>query len=132
MFMIKSNGGSGTVNNIQFNNFIGHANAYSLDFNSYWSSMAAIAGDGITYSDITFDNWKGTCANGLSRAPMNVICPSGNPCTDITISDFAMWTEAGSSEYYKCQNAYGKGGCLHTGSSHTSYAIATSTIKSAP
>jgi rhamnogalacturonan hydrolase len=132
MFMIKSNGGSGTVKNCQFNNFIGHTNAYSLDLNAYWSSIAAVAGNGILYEDLTFKNWKGTCANGATRAPMNVICPSGTPCTGITISDFAMWTEAGSVEYYKCENAYGSGGCLNTGSSHTSYAVSTSTIKSAP
>ena len=48
MLMIKSNGGSGTVSNCQFNNFIGHSNAYSLDIDSYWSSMHPIAGDGVT------------------------------------------------------------------------------------
>jgi rhamnogalacturonan hydrolase len=58
MFMIKSNGGSGTVKNCQFNNFIGHSNAYSLDFNAYWASMTPIAGDGITYEDITFNNCR--------------------------------------------------------------------------
>lgn len=131
MFMIKSNGGSGTVKNCQFNNFIGHTNAYSLDLNAYWSSIAAVAGDGVSYEDLTFKNWKGTCANGATRAPMNVICPSGNPCTGITISEFAMWTEAGSSELYKCANAYGSGGCLNAGSSHTAY-TSTSTVKSAP
>lgn len=131
MFMIKSNGGSGTVKNCQFNNFIGHTNAYSLDLNAYWSSMSVVAGDGVFYEDLTFKNWKGTCANGATRAPMNVICPSGNPCTGITISEFAMWTEAGSSELYKCANAYGTGGCLNTGSSHTAY-TSTSTVKSAP
>ena len=59
MFMIKSNGGSGTVKNCQFNNFIGHTNAYSLDLNAYWSSMSVVAGDGVFYEDLTFKNWKG-------------------------------------------------------------------------
>ena len=54
MYMIKSNGGSGTVKNIVLENFIGHGNAYSLDFNSYWSSMTPVAGNGISYSGITF------------------------------------------------------------------------------
>ena len=54
MYMIKSNGGSGTVKNIVLENFIGHSNAYSLDFNSYWSSMTPVTGNGILYSGITF------------------------------------------------------------------------------
>ena len=105
MMMIKSDGGSGTLKNVQFNNFIGHSNAYSLDINAYWSSESVQSGDGVNYQNITFSNWKGTCSNGASRAPINVICPSGGPCTDITIEDFSMWTEAGSYELYKCENA---------------------------
>lgn len=120
------------MKNCQFNNFIGRTNGYSLDLNAYWSSMTAVTGDGVLYEDLTFNNWKGACANGPTRAPMNIICPSGTPCTDITVENFAMWTEAGSVECYKCENAYGSGGCLHTGSSHTNYAVSASTIKSAP
>ena len=54
MYMIKSNGGSGTVESCIFENFIGHGNAYSLYFNSYWSSMTPVTGNGISYTDITF------------------------------------------------------------------------------
>lgn len=132
MFMIKSNGGSGTVSNCQFNNFIGHSNAYSLDIDGYWSSVSAAAGDGVSFEDITFNNWKGTCSNGATRGPIKVICPDGAPCTNITIENFAMWTEAGSSEYYTCESAWGTGGCLNSGTSHTSYAVTTSTLTAAP
>ena len=54
MYMVKSNGGSGTVESCTFENFIGHGNAYSLYFNNYWSSMTPVAGNGISYTDITF------------------------------------------------------------------------------
>jgi len=53
MFMLKSNDGSGTVSNCQFNNFIGHTNAY-------WSSEAVAAGNGILYENLVFNNWKRT------------------------------------------------------------------------
>jgi rhamnogalacturonan hydrolase len=131
MFMIKSNGGSGSVNNCQFNNFIGHSNAYSLDINGYWSDESPAAGNGVLFENLSFNNWKGTCANGATRGPINVICPSGAPCIDITISNFAMWTESGSDEYYKCENAWGSGGCLKSGGS-SSYAVVTQTVTSAP
>lgn len=131
MFMIKSNGGSGSVKNCQFNNFIGHSNAYSLDVNGYWTEVTAAAGSGVLFEDLTFKNWKGTCSNGATRGPINVICPTGAPCTGITISDFAMWTEAGSYEYYKCENAWGTGGCLKSGSGGT-YAVTTQTVSAAP
>jgi len=79
-----------------------------------------------------FTNWKGTCANGVNRGPIQVVCPSGAPCYNISISDFAMWTEAGTKEYYKCFNAFGSGGCLKSGTSYTSYATVTQTVTAAP
>ncbi|KAL3421723.1 rhamnogalacturonase A precursor [Phlyctema vagabunda] len=132
MMMIKSNGGSGTLKNCQFNNFIGHSNAYSLDIDSYWTSMSAVAGNGVQMSGLSFKNWKGTCSNGASRGPIKAICPSGAPCSNIVISDFAMWTEAGSYLANKCANAWGSGGCLKSGTAHTAYATSTVSIKTAP
>ncbi|GLI73171.1 hypothetical protein PoHVEF18_001381 [Penicillium ochrochloron] len=132
MFMFKSNGGNGTVTEVTLQNFIGHENAYSLYIDAYWSSISAAEGDGVLYNSITFNNWKGTCANGATRAPLYVLCPSTQPCTNIVIEDFAMWTESGSTEYYKCADAWGSGYCLHSGSAHTSYGTVTSTLTAAP
>ena len=132
MLMIKSNGGSGTVSDCTFENFIGHSNAYSLDINGYWTEETAAAGDGVLFTELTFNNWKGTCSAGETRAPINVICPDDVPCDGITIEDFAMWTDTGSYEYYKCENAWGSGGCLRGGSAHTSYAISTAVVTAAP
>ena len=74
MLMIKSNGGSGTVNNASFANFIGHGNAYSLDIDQYWSSMDPVAGNGVKLTDISFTNWKGGEANGQQRGPIKAVC----------------------------------------------------------
>ncbi|CAD6447519.1 5a217921-5ebc-4faa-8333-fac1cd0b8846 [Sclerotinia trifoliorum] len=112
MFMIKSNGGSGTVSDCQFNNFIGRSNAYSLDINGAWPEASVAAGKGVIYKNLSFNNWKGTAASGLARGPINLLCPATAPCTNITITDFAIGSETTSSENYICQNAYGSGGCL--------------------
>ncbi len=130
--MLKSNGGNGTVQNCVFSNFIGHNTAYSLDLNAYWSDSTDYPGDGVFYTGLTFSNWKGDCAAGTTRAPIQLLCPSTEPCTGLIIENFNMWTDSGSKEYYKCENAWGNGPCLRGGSQHTSYAISTVTVTAAP
>ncbi|KAJ5968674.1 hypothetical protein N7501_004922 [Penicillium viridicatum] len=131
MYMVKSNGGSGNVENLLLENFIGHGNAYSLDIDSAWSSMKKVSGDGVQLTNVTIKNWKGTEANGAQRGPIKVKCADGAPCTDVTIEDFAMWTESGSYQWYNCESAYGSGACLKGGEEHTAYTT-TQTVKSAP
>lgn len=65
MMMVKSNGGSGYVEDVVFENFIGHSNAWSLDIDQKWASMSTIAGNGVQLSNMTFKNWKGnsSCMN---------------------------------------------------------------------
>ena len=133
MMMIKSNGGSGYVENVQFENFIGHGNAYSLNVEQYWSSMSAVAGPGVSLSNITAAGWRGTCANGLQRGPVKVTCADGAPCTDMNVEDFAMWTETGAAEWYSCRSSYGSGACLKPDTpSPSAYAESRTTIKAAP
>lgn len=131
MMLIKSNGGSGTLSSATFNNFIGHSNAYTLDINSAWSGQSVVSGKGVTYKDLTFSHWYGTCANGAARAPIQLFCPADIPCKDITISSFYIWTEAGDKELYKCNNAYGSGPCLRSGTTYTTY-TSTGTVTSMP
>ncbi|CAI7602734.1 unnamed protein product [Penicillium glandicola] len=131
MYMIKSNGGSGTVANLLLENFIGHGNAYSLDIDQAWSSMSTLEGDGVQLNNITINNWKGTEQKGSQRGPIKVNCAEDVPCTEITIDDFAMWTEEGSYQWYGCENAYGEGACLHSGDEYTSYTT-TTTVSVAP
>ncbi|GLI81180.1 hypothetical protein PoHVEF18_009552 [Penicillium ochrochloron] len=130
MYMIKSNGGSGSVSNLVLENFIGHGNAYSLDIDQQWSSMSTVDGDGVQLNNITIKNWKGTEANGAQRGPIKVNCAAGAPCTDVTIEDFSMWTESGSYQKEICNNAYGSGACLKSGSGG-SYST-TVTVKTTP
>ncbi|KAH8646097.1 pectin lyase fold/virulence factor [Xylariales sp. PMI_506] len=132
MFMFKSNGGSGTVSNSQFTNFIGHKNAYSLDINGYWSDETAAAGNGVVYTGLTFDEWHGDCADGEVRAPINIICPDLAPCDGLAITNFAIATDEGAYQYYKCESAWGSGGCLRAGTAHTSFAVSTVVASASP
>lgn len=130
MYMIKSNGGSGTVTGLAFNNFMGHSNAYTLDFDTEWSSMDVVSGDGISYSNISFSGWKGTCQDGQQRGPVKINCPEATVCTDITVEDFAVWTDTDDdSVLYVCENAYGSGACL-SASGDSAYTT-TQTVTSA-
>lgn len=81
---------------------------------------------------ITFSNWTGDCANGSQRAPIYVNCPSTEPCTNITLENISIWTDADDEEYYKCVNAYGKGYCLRDSAAHTAYNTSTITVTAAP
>ncbi|KAG0153518.1 hypothetical protein PDIDSM_2171 [Penicillium digitatum] len=131
MYMIKSNGGSGNVENLVLENFIGHGNAYSLDIDSAWSSMGKVPGKRRHLNNVTIKNWKGTEANGAQRGPIRVKCADGAPCTDITIEDFAMWTESGSYQWHSCESAFGSGACLKESDEHAPYTT-TQTVKAVP
>ncbi|OJJ08632.1 hypothetical protein ASPVEDRAFT_57663 [Aspergillus versicolor CBS 583.65] len=131
MYMVKSNGGSGTVSNLVLENFIGHGNAYSLGIDAEWSSMSAVDGDGVELNNVTVRNWKGTEADGGQRGPIKVVCASGAPCTEVTIEDFAMWTESGDEQTYRCENAFGEGFCLQEGDGSSGYTT-TQTASTAP
>lgn len=84
------------------------------------------------FTNLTFSNWKGTEEDGAERGPIKIQCPDAAPCTDITVEDFAMWTESGDEQTYICQSAYGSGYCLQSGSnddvsSYSTTLTATST-----
>ncbi|KAF7891894.1 hypothetical protein EAF00_008196 [Botryotinia globosa] len=132
MYMIKSNGGSGTVSDCQFNNFIGRSNAYSLNINAAWPQASKAAGNGVIYENLSFNNWKGTCESVTARGPINLLCSSTAPCTNITITDFAIGDDSGSTGKYVCQNAYGSGGCLKADTDSPSAYTTTQSWSSMP
>ncbi|KAG8860325.1 hypothetical protein FRB96_003974, partial [Tulasnella sp. 330] len=125
MMLIKSNLGSGYVQNILFQNFIGRGSAYGLDIDSYWSDETPGTGAGVQLTNLTFQNWDAEIVSD-TRAPVQIICADGAPCTDITLSNVNMYVESGTA-VVKCESAYGTGACLKA-SGTTSYAIVTSTI----
>lgn len=137
-YMIKSNGGSGSVSNVVLENFIGHSNAYSMNIEQYWTSMDELAGDGVQLSNIKINNWTGTATDGMQRGPLQIKCADGAPCTGVDVTDFDMWTEKGDSQTYICRSAYTDLKratplyCMNGGSSDTKYSATTTTVTSAP
>ncbi|KAJ4373720.1 hypothetical protein N0V86_007863 [Didymella sp. IMI 355093] len=130
MMMIKSNGGSGYVEDVVFENFIGHGNAYAFNIDQYWSSMSAIAGNGVQLSNITAKHWRGAQANGAQRGPVKVVCADKAACADISVSDIQMWTETGGKNVNQCRSGHGSGACLKSGTG--AYAQITQTVTTAP
>ncbi|KAG9002187.1 hypothetical protein FRB94_013194 [Tulasnella sp. JGI-2019a] len=124
MMMIKSNLGSGSVENVLFQNFIGRGTAYGLDVNQYWESTPG-TGAGVLLSNITFQNWDAEIVSA-TRAPVQFICADGAPCQKMILSNVNMYVESGTA-VVKCESAYGTGSCLKA-SGTTSYAAITSTI----
>ena len=51
--MIKSNGGSGTLQNVIFENFLTRGSAYGLNVDQYWSGQSTASGDGVQLYNIT-------------------------------------------------------------------------------
>ncbi|KDR70173.1 hypothetical protein GALMADRAFT_103315 [Galerina marginata CBS 339.88] len=124
-YMIKSNGGSGYVKNVLFQNFQSRGTAYGLDINQYWASISPLPGNGVQLSNIQFQNWNGEVVDGVQRAPINIVCADGAPCTGITLSSVNMWSATGSA-VMKCESAYGSGACVKSGSGG-SYSQTTTT-----
>jgi len=114
MFMIKSNGGSGSVQNVLFENFLAHGADYGLDVDQYWYPQPTASGAGVQLSNITARGWRAIVPNGVSRSPVRFRCADGAPCTDMVVDDVQIWSVTGK-ETYSCQSAWGTGGCLKQG-----------------
>ncbi|KDR70187.1 hypothetical protein GALMADRAFT_890769 [Galerina marginata CBS 339.88] len=125
--MIKSNGGSGFVKDVIFENFLSRGTAYTLNIEQYWASIATIPGPGVLLENIRFQNWDGIAVNGTQRAPIQILCADGAPCTGITVENVKLWSST-EQAVMKCQSAYGRGACLQngTGGNYTTTTVAYS------
>ncbi|KAK5651605.1 hypothetical protein OQA88_11878 [Cercophora sp. LCS_1] len=121
MLMIKSNGGSGSLDHSIFRNFTGHSNAYTLNLDAFWSLREADPGDGVEFDYLTFSNWAGTCLDGIRRPPIMLACSPVWLCGNLEIENFNVWTLNGSAVTYKCVNAYGQGACMNQSPGNGAY-----------
>lgn len=112
ILLLKSNGGDGYVNQSVFRNFTGHSNAYTINLDAFWSLREADPGDGVEYDYLVFQNWAGTCLDGLQRPPISLACSSTWLCGNLEIDNFHVWTETGERVVYRCVSAYGLGACM--------------------
>lgn len=146
--MIKSNGGDGYLRNVVLDSFLARGTAYGLDVDQHWSGQTPVAGDGVSFSNITFSvsfvcvltsfiwltrtmfcwkqNWDGAVVDGVQRPPVQFLCADGAPCTDMQLVNVNLWS-ATNEAVVKCESAFGSGLCLESGTP-TSYAVTTSSI----
>jgi len=109
---IKTNGGSGIVRNMLWENIIMHDSANMLTINEAW--MANRGAEGVQLQNLTFRNWRG-CNRDAKRPAIRLECDKDVPCTDITLENVDLWTTDGDEVAWTCQNAFGKGACLREG-----------------
>lgn len=125
---LKTNGGSGTVKNLKYENVIVWSGAYVLALNEYWGRSNG--GAGVQLNNVTFTNWHGTNAKN-SRPTIRLQCADGVPCTDINVNNVNLWTDSGSYITWECESAFGTGACLRSGRA-SSYAASITTVSKAP
>ncbi|GIJ99550.1 hypothetical protein Aspvir_001684 [Aspergillus viridinutans] len=65
--------GSGYVTNVTFSNFQSKASLYSLDINQYWQNTIKPDTGSITLSNLIFQNFSGSVANGIQQPPLYII-----------------------------------------------------------
>ncbi|KAI8665468.1 hypothetical protein LRP88_04030 [Fusarium phalaenopsidis] len=100
-------GGSGHVTNITFENFRSKASLYGLDINQYWQNTFEPDTGAVALSNLVFKNFSGSVADGAKRPPLFLSANDLSFATNVTVEDFTIWTESGTSVVNKISNIYG-------------------------
>jgi rhamnogalacturonan hydrolase len=99
ILMIKTwPGGSGPVGYLKdslFENFWACDATYALDIDQYWQSRTTPDTGAVQISGLNFNNWTGTVDNGIQRGPIVIRGSDIVPLTDISLTNFDMWTVNG-------------------------------------
>lgn len=131
MLMIKTfpggTGATGYVKDSVFENFWAYDTTYGLDIDQYWESHKTPNTGAVALSNLTFNNWTGTVDNGVSRGPIVIRGSDIVPLTDITLSNFSMWTVNQKKILNQCKNVYGTGCCAGTSTAGASLTTFTTT-----
>ncbi|KAJ5771045.1 uncharacterized protein N7511_003096 [Penicillium nucicola] len=102
-------GGSGYVTNVTFTNFRSLGSLYGLDINQYWQNTFTPDTGAVALSNLVFKNFSGSVANGVTRPPLYLIANDLTFATNVTVEDFSVWTESGTSVVNKISNIFGTG-----------------------
>ncbi|KAF5616939.1 murein transglycosylase [Fusarium sp. NRRL 25303] len=102
-------GGSGHVTNITFENFRSKASLYGLDINQYWQNTFEPDTGAVALSNLVFKNFSGSVADGSKRPPLFLVANDLSFATNVTVQDFSVWTESGTSVINKISNIFGHG-----------------------
>ncbi|KAI3546968.1 murein transglycosylase [Colletotrichum abscissum] len=102
-------GGSGYVTNVTFENFRSKASLYGLDVNQYWQNTFEPDTGAVALSNLVFRNFSGSVADGAKRPPLYLIANDLTYATNVTVEEFSLWTESGTSVVNKISNIFGAG-----------------------
>ncbi|RAH46337.1 putative rhamnogalacturonase [Aspergillus brunneoviolaceus CBS 621.78] len=102
-------GGSGYVTNVTFENFRSKASLYGLSVNQYWQNTFEPDTGAVALSNLVFKNFSGSVAQGTVRPPLYLIANDLTYATNVTIEDFTVWTETGTTVVNKINNVFGTG-----------------------
>ncbi|BDD59036.1 hypothetical protein MAP00_004272 [Monascus purpureus] len=102
-------GGSGYVTNVTFSSSRSLASFYGLNIDQYWQNKFEPDTGSVTLSNLVFRNSSGSVANGVQRPPLHFAANDLTFATNITVEDFSVWTESGTSTVNKISNVFGTG-----------------------
>ncbi|CAI7647191.1 unnamed protein product [Penicillium viridicatum] len=102
-------GGSGYVTNITFTNFRSLGSLYGLDINQYWQNTFEPDTGAVALSNLIFRNFSGSVADGVKRPPLYLVANDLSFATNVTVEDFSVWTESGTTVVNKISNIFGTG-----------------------
>ncbi|KOS41525.1 hypothetical protein ACN38_g7604 [Penicillium nordicum] len=100
-------GGFGYVTNITFTNFRSLGSLYGLDINQYWQNTFEPDTGAVALSNLVFRNFSGSVADGVKRPPLYLVANDLSFATNVTVEDFSVWTESGTTVVNKISNIFG-------------------------
>ncbi|GFN18212.1 putative rhamnogalacturonase [Aspergillus tubingensis] len=102
-------GGSGYVRDVTFENFRSLNSLYGLDINQYWQNTWEPDTGSVTLSNLVFKNFSGSVADGALRPPLYLFASDLTFATNVTVEEFSVWTETGTTVVNKISNIFGTG-----------------------
>ncbi|OJJ65902.1 hypothetical protein ASPBRDRAFT_667043 [Aspergillus brasiliensis CBS 101740] len=102
-------GGSGYVENVTFENFRSLNSLYGLDIDQYWQNTWTPDTGSVSLSNLVFKNFSGSVADGARRPPLYLFASDLTFATNVTVEDFSVWTETGTTVVNKISNIFGTG-----------------------
>nr|ABD67155.1 putative endo-rhamnogalacturonase F [Aspergillus niger] len=102
-------GGSGYVKDVTFENFRSLNSLYGLDINQYWQNTWEPDTGSVTLSNLVFKNFSGSVADGALRPPLYLFASDLTFATNVTVEEFSVWTETGTTVVNKISNIFGTG-----------------------
>lgn len=115
------------MTNVTFENIRSKASLYGLDVDQYWQNKLTPDDGSVALRNLVFKNFSGTLtststsaqrpantrigsvADGIRRPPLYLIANDLTFAENVTVEDFAIWTETGDYVVNQISNVFGYG-----------------------